>query len=351
MALIINCVEFCMSLSRTRIELLSLLSKRAWSGGGLLALLLSGSASAQVQLASEAPPVGGGSLALGYELMVATSLFATPDTIPTSEIAEFSRLNHVANIQLEYGLSRRSTVALEFPILYPLLQNDARSEPLHNALPMPGDALVSLRRKVTERSRSPLFGLRTELLLRLPTGHINPGATGSTLLTGSGLAELGAGLLWHKKVAAPVSVGIELRAIQALPGVVPYVTSTEPGLLGAILPGARFEGRAGLRLKPSASVGLELGGAATQRLSTYTGIRQADGTFVAAETPLAGTAGTSVRVGGALSLQPATWPMSVRLELEKAVLGHSNPELAVLGLDRFGPLNDVTGALRAAFRF
>lgn len=340
-----------MSPSRASAALMSLRIQRVLSGAVLMAVLLSGEASAQLRLAPEGPGVGTGSLAFGYELMFASALFATPEVSSASETASFSLTHHVLNIQLDYGLSRRLAVALELPIVYPILSNDARVEPLHNALPLPGDTLVSLRRKVTERTRSPLFGLRTELLLRLPTGHVNPGATGSTLLTGTGLFELGAGVLWQKKLANPVSLGIELRGSQPLPNVVPYVVTDDVGSLGMLLPGAQFEAKIGLLLKPSATVGLELGGSGTYRLASYTGTYAEDGLILPSPDPLSGTSGTSARVGGALSVQPASLPLSFRLELEKALLGHSNPELAVLGIDQFGPLNDVTGALRAAFRF
>lgn len=328
----------------------------------LLAFLSAGSALAAPPTVSpiarlEQPTPGQVTASLAYQYQRSDQRFSTTGT-PETASNGLVRSSHTGILTLHYGVSARTSVHLELPLLYPQLTNSEFStgsadssdsegastvQGIQNPLPALGDMAFSLRRSLTQRPRSPLYGASLELLARLPTGLTHPGDPGSIVLTGTGVAELEAAGIYARSVVPGVSVDVQLRVTQPLSDVVAYAVDPETGGDGRLFPGARAQGALLVRVEPMELLGLGVGASVTHHGQYWLGGTDASWLPVRGLEPLAGTEGLFGEARAQVGLHVPGKPVSLVLDARYLFLGRTHDAFSALALDRFSPPPGLRG--------
>lgn len=296
------------------------------------------------------PSPGHSSVGLGVTYLRSSTLFGA-DGLPVAGNHQYLRTDTTLTLDIRYGISELTAFRFALPVSYPTLETDESGGLLSNAIPMPGDALVALKRKLTSRVRSPLYGTSLELLARLPSGHTSVSAPGAALTTGTGVGEVELGALWHKSAGNLLAVDIQARFTQPLTDVVAYTLEVPTGGDGRIFPGYRALGALNLTLQPTTLLSLGIAGKATWHGPYYYGDTGENGWPARADEPIANSSGLFVEAGGQVGLHLAAAPISFLLDVHYLLMGRTLDAFSVLALDRFSPPPGLSGGLSGWLRF
>jgi hypothetical protein len=282
------------------------------------------------------PGRGEKQLGLDYAFRASSQAFGTDGLAdPTDPPAIWSV--HELRLSGAFGLTRKASVGFFVPVVYPRLENGLLDTPLVNPLPYPGDTSFWYHQRLKEDLRAG-SSLTLEVRGQAPTGLESPGDQGTTLLTGTGIPELEAGLRWRKRLSG---VGLELAGSYQtyISQVVAYteaVYSAELRGEGRFDPGDRVGGSVVVQLAPASWLFLELenrvGHQAAARVGT-TSSRFLPGRDL---DPIAGTSGLSaeaaLRLRAPLGKTTELWVTS-----RYRYLGVTIEELSALGLESLSP--------------
>lgn len=296
------------------------------------------------------PAPGHSAVGVRFGYLRSHALFGT-DGSPVPGNHNYLRQDLSATLDIRYGLSALTSFRFALPVEYPSIQTDESIEPLSNPLPLAGDAEVALRRQLTARVRSPLYGTSLELLARLPSGHTSVDASGSALTTGTGVAEVELGLLWHKAVAGMVTLDVQGRLTQPLSDVVAFTIEVPTGGDGRLFPGQRGQGTVSLGLEPSELMAVSVNGQVTYHGAYYYGGTDTLWWPSRSDQAIPGSEGLFVAAGGQVALHFPHAPLSLLLDAHYLLKGRTIDSFAVLALDRFSPPPGLSGGLSAWLRF
>ena len=280
-----------------------------------------------------------------------TSLLFGADGMPVTGNHQYLRTDTTVTLDVRYGISEMTGFRFALPVSYPTLETDESGGLLSNAAPMPGDAIVALKHRLTSRVRSPLYGTALELLARLPSGHTSVSAPGAALTTGTGVGEVELGALWHRAVGRLLAIDVQARYTQPLTDVVAYTLEVPTGGDGRIFPGYRARGAMNLTLQPTSLLALGISGTATWHGPYYYGDTAENGWPARADEPIANSSGLFVEAGGQLSFHLSAAPISFLLDVHYLLMGRTVDAFSVLALDRFSPPPGLSGGLTGWLRF
>ncbi len=200
--------------------------------------------------ASADPRRGAFDLAVGYGYRTTASTFGEGG-FPVRAEAGARWAVQVWEIASAFGVTDRTSIHVRLPILLPSLDHDGLEAPITNPAPAPGDAVLEAHWRVRERRRP--YG-EWNLTLRgvAPTGVEAPGTLGTALATGTGIPEIGAGLIGRRQFGL-AAFSLSAACAFGISQVVPYVSATySDGTTGPgrLHPGNALRARAAVQIEP-----------------------------------------------------------------------------------------------------
>lgn len=287
-------------------------------------------------------------LEVGYFYRSSSKVFGE-NGLPEAADPQAAWTVHELSLSGRYGLTTRTSLYFSIPILSPSLTNEVLDAPLENAHPTLGDTTFEMQWRMWERRR-PYGELRWLLHGLAPTGLDTRGPSDTTILTGTGIPELGIGLLARRQVG-PTAIRLCAGYTARISQVVSYVVPTDGSSGEARFhPGNQADARLAVELEPARFGWIDL-----DFHAAYQG-RYGVGTTEVRWFPsrdldtIAGSEGFFADAGLKVVAR-ASSGLEFSLQGRYRFLGRTLPEFAALGLEAYSPLPGFSGggAMRMYF--
>ncbi len=296
------------------------------------------------------PPRGEFALEVGYGYRTTTETFGS-DGFPVQAEAGARWTVQAWEVAAAYGLTDRTSLHVTLPVLRPSLDHEGLESPITNPGPAPGDTSIEAHWRFRERRRP--YGAWVAMLhVSAPTGVDAPGSPGSALVTGTGIPELGVGLMARRQLG-PAAVRLACAYVLRIAQVVPYATAEYPdGTTGLarLHPGNAARAGFTVELEPRPILWMALDATAEWQGAYRLGTTSARWFPSTQLEPTEGTERLYLSAGADAAF-PLTDTVTVTLFGRYRFFGKTLPEFAALGLEAFSPPPGLWAGGAVGFRF